>query len=283
MTELIISQLYILIFLLLLAGHDSSSIRLREHAVDALGVKRIKRWHRDGAFIYGMFCLQVAQNLSWWLLIPAVLIRLAFFDLAINYWTDWNINFIGTTATTDKFFAKIFGKNGAIKKSLFFFLILLLLNILFINKIKAQTFLGMGVTTNGITAGGGYQFKKIKNFDLEFDYRCPLKRPDISNTSSLLAGRIINLKLATENKSLGWFRIKYAAGIGYYRVQEFYKYNSENNFFIIQVTKFKPSFKVEASRRIADGIIYLSVNHCGIWWQSVGFKTILSNIKKHYQ
>jgi len=261
-----------LVFLLFLAGHDSSSIRLRDKFVDALTLKRIKRWHRDGTIIYGMFCIAISYHVSLFLLIPAILIRLAFFDPALNYWTDFNPGFIGTTAFWDKKFARIFGKNGAIRKAIVFLLLLIVLNILFINKIIAQTFLGMGITSHGICVGGGYMFKegKLKNYQLEFDYRCPLKRSDVPNTSSLLIGR--NIEYSKYNLNL-------ATGVGYYRVQKFYKYNYLNHFTIEQVTKLKPSFKLELSRHISDGLLYTSFNYCGLNWYSLGFKTILSNIK----
>jgi len=118
MIEIIIIQIAMLVFLLFLAGHDSSSIRLRDKFVDALTLKRINRWHRDGTTIYAMFCIAISYHISLFLLIPAILIRLAFFDPALNYWTDFNPGFIGTTAFWDKKFARIFGKNGAIKKAI---------------------------------------------------------------------------------------------------------------------------------------------------------------------
>jgi len=162
----------------------------------------------------------------------------------------------------------------------------LLIFILFPFASFGQTFLGMGYTTNGITAGGGYMFKdssKLKNYQVEFDYRCPLKRSDVPNTSSLLFGRNLRFAVKAEKKEVKGFNLNYAVGVGYYRVQEFYKYNYINNFSIDQKTKIKPSFKIEFSKRVSDGMLYVSANHCGIWWHSLGFKTIISNIKKHYQ
>jgi len=142
----------------------------------------------------------------------------------------------------------------------------------------------MGVTTHGICAGGGYMFKDssdLKNYQIEFDYRCPLKRSDVPNTSSLLFGRNLRFTVKTEKKEAKGFNINYAIGVGYYRVQDFYKYNNLNNFSIEQTTKIKPSYKLELSKRISDGMLYISANQCGIYWYSFGFKTIISNIKKH--
>jgi len=160
------------------------------------------------------------------------------------------------------------------------FLILILLPIFSFG----QTFLGIGITTHGVTAGGGYMFKdssKLKNYQIEFDYRCPLKRTDVPNTSSLLFGRNLRFSVNTDKKEVKGFNLNYAIGVGYYRVQEFYKYNYINNFSIEQKTKIKASYKLELSKRISDGILYISANHCGIDWYSFGFKTIISNIKKH--
>ena len=123
-------QAYLIICVLFSAGHDSSSIRLRQTVSDYMTIKRIRRWHRDGFLLYVLFCVPVIFIGGWKIAIAAALIRASIFDLALNKWTDYNYKFIGTTAFWDKQFSKIFGKDGAVKKSLAFLLVLIALNIL---------------------------------------------------------------------------------------------------------------------------------------------------------
>jgi len=133
-----IMQVYLIVCVLFSAGHDSSSIRLRQKISDYLTIQRIKRWHRDGLALYILFCLPLFffgssldhLVINWKMMIAAALIRVSIFDPFLNYWTDYSITFIGTTAWWDRRFSKIFGKNGAVKKSIAFFLLLIALNIL---------------------------------------------------------------------------------------------------------------------------------------------------------
>lgn len=133
-----IMQLYLIACELFSAGHDSTSIRLRQTIGDNMTIKRIKRWHRDGLALYILFCLPLffygssleQLVINWKMIVAAALIRVSIFDPFLNYWTDYSITFIGTTAWWDRRFSKIFGKNGALKKSITFFLILIILNFL---------------------------------------------------------------------------------------------------------------------------------------------------------
>lgn len=150
-----------------------------------------------------------------------------------------------------------------IEKLLF---ILFFITCLLIGRCKGQTFLGMGITAHGIEMNGGYLLNKI---NLEFNYQCPLRRSSIANTSSLLAGYALNDHLTA------------GAGVAYYRVESFVKYLPEFNYQIIQVTKLKPSFRIEAHAKMNDGLIFIAGNYCDMPWASFGFKTIVSNIKKH--
>jgi len=129
---IIISQLYILIGTLFLAGKDASSYLLKDKnaSSDSLYYKRINRWHRDGVALFILLILPLCYFVSGWLALYGLLIRLAFFDLAFNKWAGLNMNFLGSTAKFDKIFSYIFGINGALKKSLAFLIILILLNIL---------------------------------------------------------------------------------------------------------------------------------------------------------
>lgn len=116
--------LYLLIFKLFLAGKDASSYQLKDKTAHGeLTSTRIKRWHRDGVVIDIMGTLPFAYILGpdWWeVILISFLLRLAVFDLAFNKWSSLNIHYLGSTAWADKQFIKIFGVNGAVKKSLFF-------------------------------------------------------------------------------------------------------------------------------------------------------------------
>ena len=127
-----LAQLYIIVCTLFLAGHDSTSYLLKSGGtnIGPLLFKRIRRWHRDGSIIFFLCCLPLVYFIGWQIIIAALLIRLSFFDLAFNLWSGLPIEMLGTTADADKFFAWVFGKDGALKKSLLFLVLLVLLNIL---------------------------------------------------------------------------------------------------------------------------------------------------------
>lgn len=144
----IIKQILILVACLFLAGHDSTSFLLRKGGdnAGALLYSRLNRWHRDGLIIYclviiainlGEICYAIKIGASfsismidWKMFIAAGLIRLSFFDLSFNYWSQLPFNLIGTTAFTDRLFARVFGHQGAVLKSLVFLLVLISLNYL---------------------------------------------------------------------------------------------------------------------------------------------------------
>ena len=131
---IIVYQVYLLIGKLFLAAKDSSSYLLKDKQSSGIITKnRIKRWHRDGVILDILFTLPICYIYkdSWWqILISSLILRLCLFDLAFNKWAGLDITFLGSTAFTDKLFVKIFGLNGAIKKSLFFAVLLILLDIL---------------------------------------------------------------------------------------------------------------------------------------------------------
>lgn len=124
----IIAVIFLLIFKLFLAGKDASSYLLKDKvAIGELITKRIKRWHRDGVVIDFLNTVSVAYNFNydWWQIIfVSLIIRLAVYDICFNHWAGLNINFLGSTAWFDRQFIKVFGINGAVKKSLFFLIIL---------------------------------------------------------------------------------------------------------------------------------------------------------------
>lgn len=127
---IIFIQIYLIICTLFLAGKDASSYLLKEKEKDNLTEKRIQRWHRDGVILNILFVLPFIYFKLELFLVPiyAVLIRLSFFDIAFNKWSGLDYRFLGSTAWIDKIFSKIFGKYGAVKKSLVFLIILIVLN-----------------------------------------------------------------------------------------------------------------------------------------------------------
>lgn len=130
--EIILAQIYVLVCILFLAGKDATSYLLKEKddPDTELKLKRIQRWHRDGVALNMLIIVPIvylAPELSW-IILYTVLIRLAVFDLAFNYWTGLNHRFLGSTAWADRFFHKIFGEDGAVKKSYFFLGVTILLN-----------------------------------------------------------------------------------------------------------------------------------------------------------
>lgn len=127
---LILAQIYLLIATLFLAGKDASSYLLKDKLQSGeLTSKRINRWHRDGVILNTLFILPLILLVGPLIALYALLIRLSVFDIAFNYWSGLNPNFLGSTSRVDQLFAKIFGQQGAIKKSLIFLLILVILNI----------------------------------------------------------------------------------------------------------------------------------------------------------
>jgi hypothetical protein len=127
-----VAQLYLLICILFLAGKDATSYRLKDHnrPAGSLQSNRIKRWHRDGVALWVLCTLPVAYYVSEWLLLYSVLIRGAVFDLMFNKWAGLQIAFLGGSAFWDKFFVKIFGQHGALKKSVAFAILLAVANVL---------------------------------------------------------------------------------------------------------------------------------------------------------
>ncbi len=130
--EMIILEIYVLVCILFLAGKDATSYLLKDKMSNStLNTGRISRWHRDGVALNALIVIPIIYlrpGLSW-IVLYTLLIRLAFFDIAFNKWAGLDYRFLGSTALTDKFFAKIFGTYGAVKKSIFFLLALIVLNI----------------------------------------------------------------------------------------------------------------------------------------------------------
>lgn len=121
---------FLLIFKLLLAGKDATSYLLKDKKAEGeLTNKRVNRWHRDGAAIDLLYTYSVSNDFGndWWqIFLISLLLRLSVYDLAFNYWAKLGMGYIGGTAGTDKLFRKIFGDDGAVTKSIFFFAIFIL-------------------------------------------------------------------------------------------------------------------------------------------------------------
>ena len=130
--EMIILEIYVLVCVLFLAGKDATSYLLKDKmSTNSLDTGRISRWHRDGVALNALILMPIVylRPELYWIILYAVLIRLAIFDIAFNKWAGLDYRFLGSTAWTDKFFAKIFGTYGAVKKSIFFLVALVVLNI----------------------------------------------------------------------------------------------------------------------------------------------------------
>ena len=119
----LISFVLLIPFILLLAGKDATSYQLKDKGKDTqLTKKRINRWHRDGValFIIFVFVLILYTGLIWETILLSLLLRLTLFDPFFNKWSSLSTSHLGSTAFWDKIFVKIFGINGAIKKSIVF-------------------------------------------------------------------------------------------------------------------------------------------------------------------
>lgn len=131
---MILFQIYMLVCILLLAGKDATSYKLKDKNADdeVLERKRIIRWHRDGAILNALFVIPFLyfDPPNWHIYIfCTIILRLIVYDISFNYWAGLQPEYLGSTAWWDKQFIKIFGENGAIKKSLVFSGLLILVNI----------------------------------------------------------------------------------------------------------------------------------------------------------
>ena len=132
-----ILQLIMIAYVLFKAGDNSSAVKLRENEYNSLTMVRITRWHRDGSAGYAILLLVIAGFLfkyeNWLIavksLVAGALIMVTFFDVALNNWSGWKLGYMGNTAWWDRFFVKLFGKTGAVKKAIAFFILLVILNL----------------------------------------------------------------------------------------------------------------------------------------------------------
>lgn len=129
---LLLTATLLIIFKLFLARKDAMSFLLKEKDYEnEYTLKRIKRWHRDGVFIDLLFTGVLCWASNEWFGVAgqSLLIRLCLFDISFNYFAQINYKHLGSTAWADIFFAKIFGVEGAVKKSIFFAILLVIYTI----------------------------------------------------------------------------------------------------------------------------------------------------------
>src|ERR1700749_3328013 len=97
-----LSFLISFVFILFLAGKDASSYLLRGmlDAYQGVTKSRLDRWHRDGVAIHAIFTGVLAWATGLWIAVPiqAPLIRLGFYDLAFNKWSNLTMTYIGNTS-----------------------------------------------------------------------------------------------------------------------------------------------------------------------------------------
>lgn len=115
-----------------LAKHDAESYRLKDNNSTSTTLEIIKRWHEDGVILGVLINIPILYDnyQAWWqIVVVNVFLRLAEFDLVFNKYAKLSPYYLGSTANLDKFFSKIFGKNGAVTKSIVSFAILILFDI----------------------------------------------------------------------------------------------------------------------------------------------------------
>jgi hypothetical protein len=124
----VLNATILIIFKLALAWKDAMSFLTKSKKDEPNTKKWLEQWHAAGATLDLFSTLLLAWASNNWVEVPiqSFLIRLAMYDLSFNYLAKLDLHHIGTTAITDKFFSKIFGSKGAVKKSLVFASILIL-------------------------------------------------------------------------------------------------------------------------------------------------------------
>lgn len=129
-----IFEIYFLICQSYQVGKDTISYKLKDVHTDPLTASRLARWHAHGV-IMALLSLVPGIVLIWlkfgasYVYLPAIgagLIRLALYDISFNKWADLDLSYLGSTPKADRFFIQLFGTNGALKKALIFFILLIL-------------------------------------------------------------------------------------------------------------------------------------------------------------
>lgn len=95
--------------------------------------KTLKIWHWSGGWINVVSVVSWLFLVEWWaVFLAGVLIRVAFFDLVRNKFANHSLWALGTESYWDKFFTKHIGKNASKIKTIASIIILIILNILYV-------------------------------------------------------------------------------------------------------------------------------------------------------
>jgi len=132
MTIFLFLQVYLAACGFFLAKKDAESYLMKTTTTTPTILNLIKRWHADGVVLGILINVPLLYDFhkEWWqIVIVNVLLRVAEFDLVFNKYANLSPTYLGSTAEADKIFSKIFGINGAIKKSITFFGLLIAFNI----------------------------------------------------------------------------------------------------------------------------------------------------------
>lgn len=130
---LVVAAVILIIFKIFLAKKDASSYLLKEKDEEnELTHKRIKRWHRDGVIIDLIFTSVLAWAVKDYIhvAVQSLLVRLTVYDVAFNYCAKLDYKHLGSTAWADQIFSKYFGQDGAVKKAIFFLIVLVIYTLL---------------------------------------------------------------------------------------------------------------------------------------------------------
>lgn len=115
-----------------LAKKDAESYLMKDNNATPTTLELIKRWHEDGVILAVLINIPLLYDFYsiWWqLIIVNVFLRLAEFDLVFNKYAKLSPYYLGSTATLDNIFSKVFGKNGAVTKSIVFFVALVVFDV----------------------------------------------------------------------------------------------------------------------------------------------------------
>lgn len=131
---MILSQLYIILVAISFGARDGINYRLYNKPAIGSYIEiqaRLKWWHGIGVALYGIAIAPVVWLVGWELIVAAILIRAAFFDIGYNWCNGLDrIGYLGTEANSDRWSVKIFGKDGAVRKMGACLLVLVILNLL---------------------------------------------------------------------------------------------------------------------------------------------------------